>query len=157
MTDDTDNGEKILAHLRGEATMSLVNAVGVVEQARDIIGFDALSRAIDREMREGMGLVREIGRNSVGDDGYVSVQTQLEAVKTIVRAWEVAALALYAYEAARSRVYQDQGRWSADEWRAAERSAVAKFDVLAHLKETALRDREENEERRQRDRLPNAD
>jgi len=129
--------------------MSLVNAAGVVERARDILDFAALSQAIEQEMREGMGLVQEIGRNSIGDDGFVSAQTQLEAVKIIVRAWEAAALALYAYEAARSRVYQDTGRWSADAWRAPEQSAVAKIDVLAELKETVQRDREANEARRQ--------
>ncbi len=153
----TDYGEMMLAHLRGEATMALVNAAGVLEHARDIIDVDALSQAVEREMREGMGLVREIGRNSIGDDGFVSAQTQLEAVKTIVRAWEVAALALYAYEAARSRVYQDTERWSADEWRAAEQSAVANVDVLAQLKESTPRDREANEARRQRERSPAVD
>ncbi len=137
--------------------MSLVNAVEAVEHARDIIDFEALSQAVEREMREGMGLIREIGRNSVGDDGYGSAETQLEAVKIVVRAWEAAALALYAYEAARSRVYQDTGRWSADEWRAPEQNAGAKVDVLAQLKETTLREREANEARRQRDRSPAAD
>ena len=153
----TEDGVKILAHLRGEATMSLLNAVAAVEHARDILDFDALAKAVDQEMQQGMGLIQEIGRNSVGDDGYGNAETQLEVVKSVVRAWETAALALYAYEAARSRVYQDTGRWSAEEWRAPEQSAVAKVDVLAQLKERSLRDREENEARRQQARPPATD